>query len=395
MFKNIFKILSSHIVVKSLGLVNIAIVLFFLSVEDFGNYSYSLLLLNLIAVIVDPFLSSYLVDYKTFNYKKFNFGILILSIILSPAFYFIISYLNKDLNLITYMLFTATFLVGTSLKSYLNVKERYYSYGIVDIIRQLGIFFTTIIFFYILDSNNYIELLEFNYLVTFLAMISIAIVFLKKEEIEFNINFTRLKNQTIQSKFLIFYTALVPFISFIDSYFVDAYLTEEDLGIYSFSLKIYNISLMLVVPIFTVLNIKQIEIAKENNYLTFISKNFKKVILFSVVIFLGTFLFNWIITNYIYLEYKSSFWNTNILMFGSFITYITLPFSFLIAYRKYKYLFTLGVLAILFNIIINYFFIEKYGMMIAAFSTLLSQLIINFGAAFLSYILLRNNKNEN
>ena len=395
MFKNIFKILSSHIVVKSLGLVNIAIVLFFLSVEDFGNYSYSLLLLNLIAVIVDPFLSSYLVDYKTFNYKKFNFGILILSIILSPAFYFIISYLNKDLNLIICMLFTATFLVGTSLKSYLNVKERYYSYGIVDIIRQLGIFFTTIIFFYILDSNNYIELLEFNYLVTFLAMISIAIVFLKKEEIEFNINFTRLKNQTIQSKFLIFYTALVPFISFIDSYFVDAYLTEEDLGIYSFSLKIYNISLMLVVPIFTVLNIKQIEIAKENNYLTFISKNFKKVILFSVVIFLGTFLFNWIITNYIYLEYKSSFWNTNILMFGSFITYITLPFSFLIAYRKYKYLFTLGVLAILFNIIINYFFIEKYGMMIAAFSTLLSQLIINFGAAFLSYILLRNNKNEN
>ena len=31
-------------------------------------------------------------------------------------------------------------------------------------------------------------------------------------------------------------------------------------------------------------------------------------------------------------------------MFGSYITYITLPFSFLIAYRKYKHLFFLGVI---------------------------------------------------
>ena len=160
-------------------------------------------------------------------------------------------------------------------------------------------------------------------------------------------------------------------------------------------LKVYNISLMLVVPIFTVLNIKQIEIAKEGNYMLFVKKSFKKVIFFSSMIFLVTLLFNWLITNYIYLEYKSSFWNTNILLFGSFITYITLPFSFLIAYRKYRYLFALGIIAVLFNILINYFFIEKYGMLVASFSTFLCQIIINLGAAIISFFLFRNSKNEN
>ncbi|QXP63431.1 hypothetical protein H0I29_04895 [Polaribacter sp. R2A056_3_33] len=394
MFKNIFKILSSHIIVKSLGLANIAVVLIFLSIKDFGEYSYSLLLLHLGAIIIDPFLSSYLVDFKTYSYKKFNFGILFLSILLAPLFFYIISHLNPKLNLYLFFLFITTFIIGTSLKSYLNVKERYYNYGIVDVVRQVSIFGTTILFFYVLDSNNYLELLEINYLVSFLAMVFLGVLFVKKREVEFSITFDKLKTLLFRSKFLIFYTALIPFISFIDSYFVDAYLSEKSLGIYSFSLKVYNISLMLVVPIFTVLNIKQIEIAKNDDYILFVKKSFKKVLLFSFALFLIAILFNFIITHYIYKEYIISFWNTNILMLGAFITYVTLPFSFLIAYRKYKYLFSLGVLAILFNIIVNYFFIEKYGMRIAAFSTFLSQLIINLGSAILSYILL-NKKNEN
>lgn len=394
MFKNIFKILSSHIIVKSLGLANIAVVLIFLSIKDFGEYSYSLLLLHLGAIIIDPFLSSYLVDFKTYSYKKFNFGILFLSILLAPLFFYIISHLNPKLNLYLFFLFITTFIIGTSLKSYLNVKERYYNYGIVDVVRQVSIFGTTILFFYVLDSNNYLELLEINYLVSFLAMVFLGVLFVKKREVEFSITFDKLKTLLFRSKFLIFYTALIPFISFIDSYFVDTYLTEVDLGIYSFSLKVYNISLMLVVPIFTVLNIKQIEIAKNDDYILFVKKSFKKVLLFSFALFLIAILFNFIITHYLYKEYIISFWNTNILMLGAFITYVTLPFSFLIAYRKYKYLFSLGVLAILFNIIVNYFFIEKYGMRIAAFSTFLSQLIINLGSAILSYVLL-NKKNEN
>ena len=394
MFKNIIKILSSHIIVKSLSLANIAIVLIFLSIKDFGEYSYLLLLLHLGAIIVDPFISSYLVDYKVFNFDRFNFGVLFFTILLMPLFFCIIYSLNFNLNIYLYMSFMMTYVMSAYLKSYLNVKERYYNYGIVDVARQLSVFLTTIIFFYLIKGENYLKLLELNYFISFFAMLFLSILFIKNREVEFKITLSKLKHLLKNSKFLIFYTALVPFISFIDSYFVETYLSEESLGMYSFSLKIYNVSLMLVIPIFTVLNIKQIEIAKDNNYKLFVKKNLKKVFLFSFILFFLALFFNYIITHYIYIEYKASFINTNILMLGAFITYVTLPFSFLIAYRRYKYLFLLGTFAIFFNVIVNYFFIEKYGMNIAAFSTFLSQLIINLGSAIFSYVLL-NKKDEN
>lgn len=394
MLKNIAKIFSSHIIVKAISLANIALVLLFLSVKSFGDYSYLFLLLNLVAVIIDPFLSAYLIDSKTFDFKKYNFGILAISFLLAPIFYFLIKLINNNLSLLLFILFSVTYFISAILKSYLNLKERYFNYGVVDIVRQLSVLLTTVYFFYVIKSNNYLKLLELNYSVTFIAMVMVLIIFLKKKEIEFKLSFSKIKKLTVSSKFLIFYTAIIPIFTFIDSYFVDTFLTEEDLGIYSFSLKVYNISLMLVVPIFTVLNIKQIEVAKKDDYEVFVSKRFKKVLLFSLVFFLIALIFNFIITNFIYNEYLASFWNTNILMLGSFITYVTLPFSFLIAYRKYKHLFTLGILAIFFNVLINYFFIEKHGMIIAAFSTFIAQVIINLGAAILSYILLKK-KGEN
>jgi O-antigen/teichoic acid export membrane protein len=285
-------------------------------------------------------------------------------------------------------------MISAGLKSYLNIKERYYDYGIVDLARQFSIFLTSVIYFYTLNSNNYIELLEFNYLFSSMIMIFLAFVFIKKNEVELSLSINKLKNLVFKSKFLIFYTSLIPVLIFIDSYFVDSYLTEEDLGIYSFSIKIYNISLMLVVPIFTVLNIRQIEIAKEDNYLSFTKENLNKIILFSVVILFLSIFLNWVLVNYLFIDYRESFWITNLLILASFITYITLPFSFLIAYRKYKHLFFLGVIGVSVNIGLNFLLIQKYGMIIAALSTFVSQLIINLGAAIFSYFLLKNKKHE-
>ena len=54
MLKDIAKIFSSHIIVKILGLISIVIVLKFLSIEEFGEYSYYLVLLNLSAITIDP-----------------------------------------------------------------------------------------------------------------------------------------------------------------------------------------------------------------------------------------------------------------------------------------------------------------------------------------------------
>ena len=80
-------------------------------------------------------------------------------------------------------------------------------------------------------------------------MIVLFVLMIKKQEISLDIRFLKLKKIVSESKFLIFYTTVILLVTFIDSYFVELFLTKQDLGIYSFSLKIYNISLMLVVPI--------------------------------------------------------------------------------------------------------------------------------------------------
>jgi O-antigen/teichoic acid export membrane protein len=57
-------------------------------------------------------------------------------------------------------------------------------------------------------------------------------------------------------------------------------------------------------------------------------------------------------------------------------------------------LFFLGVIGVSVNIGLNFLLIQKYGMIIAALSTFVSQLIINLGAAIFSYFLLKNKKHE-
>lgn len=387
MLKNIAKILSSHILVKIIGLINIVIILNFLSISDFGYYSYYLLMLHLVAIIIDPFLSAYLVDYKLNNYKKYNLGIFVFSILLLPVFYLALSF-NIIVEFQIFLFFTLSFIISGVLKSFLNVKERFLSYGLIDVFRQSSIFMSTIVCFYILEKNDYLFLLELNYASSLVMMLVLIPFFIKKKEVYVNTKIKTLKTLFRNSKYLIFYIALIPIITFIDSFFIEKYLSERDLGLYSFSLKVYSISLMLVVPIFTVLNIKQLEIAKEKKYTVFFKKNIKKVLIYSIILFIGSVFFNYIITHIFYTNYKSSFIDTTILLCGAFITYLSLPFSFLIAYRKHNWLFFLSIIALFINIIVNYIYISEYGTIIAAISTFLAQTIINLGAAVLSYYLI-------
>lgn len=392
MFKNIAKIFSSHIVVKVIALVNIAIILSVLNVDDFGEYSYYLVLLHLISIIVDPFFISYLFDYKLLNYKKYNFGIIIIPILLLVPFYFFINYIKGNLSIIMFIIFCSYYISNAVLKSFLNAKEQYFRYGLVDVYRQIGIILSTLIVFYILKKNDFLLLLIANYSTALVFSIFSYLFFVKKEYIQIKINESILKNILTKSKYLILYLALIPLISFIDSYFVDNNLTDKDLGLYSFSLKIFNISLLLIIPINTVLNIKQIELAKEDGYWQFFKQNRKKVFGFALLVFLGAVLFNWIIVTFFYTEYQQSYWSTNILLCTSFFIYLSIPFGFLKAYRKYKVLFILALTGVIINVAINFFFIEDYGIIAAAMSTFISLTIISFGDAFFSYFILHKKK---
>ena len=73
MFKNILKIFSSHIIVKALGLLNVVIIINALSLNNFGEYSYYLVILSLITIIINPIFSSYLIEFRINEYKNRDF----------------------------------------------------------------------------------------------------------------------------------------------------------------------------------------------------------------------------------------------------------------------------------------------------------------------------------
>ncbi len=389
MIKSIAQIFSMHVIVKAIGLLTFVIILEFFSLEEFGKYSYLLLVLHLIGVIVDPFTASYLVDFKIAQYKKYNFGIFLFSVFLLPFFYVTLYIFNISIEIEVFLLFSLAFLANGMLKSFLNVYEAFFKYGLIDVFRQLSILLSTLGYFYIFEEYDFICLLKINYSTTLLVMLVLIPIYIKKEHVFFDIRCTTLKDLFFKSKFLIFYTAIIPLFSFIDSWFIEETLLERDLGLYSFSLKIYNISLMLVIPMFTVLNIRQIEIAKAEKYNDFLKNNFKKVLGYASCIFILFLVTNYIVSYHIYLDYKESFTNTSILLFGSLVAYITMPFSFLIAYRKYKVLFMIALISIFLNVLLNTLFIEKYGTIIAALSTVLSQIIVNFGSALISFFMFK------
>lgn len=391
MIKSIAQIFSMHVIVKAIGLLTFAIILEFLSLEEFGKYSYLLLVLHLIGIVVDPFTASYLVDFKTAQYKRYNLGIFSFSLFLLPFFYAILYVFNITIEIKVFILFSLAFIINGILKSFLNVYEAFFKYGLIDVFRQLSILLSTLWYFYFYEEYDFICLLKINYSTTLLVMLLLIPIYIKKEQVFFDVKFTTLKTLFFRSKFLIFYTAIMPLFSFIDSWFIEKTLLERDLGLYSFSLKIYNISLMLVIPMFTVLNIKQIEIAKAEKYNDFLKRNFKKVLYYATCIFILFLVMNYVVCQ-IYSDYKESFINTTILLFGSYVAYITMPFSFLIAYRKYNMLFIIAVLSIFLNILLNTLFIEKYGTIIAAISTILSQIIVNFGSALMSYLMFKKEK---
>ena len=181
MFKSISKIFSSHVAVKIIGLANIAITLSFLTVDNFGEYSYYLVLLQLVSITCDPFFSSYLQDFRTYNYQKYNLGILIFPIILLPFFYLVILKFKSDFKLIIFILFCCFYILSAVLKSFLNAKERYSEYGLVDVFRQTSIFISTIAVFYFFKNDDFIFLLTVNYVVALSVILILFIILIKKD----------------------------------------------------------------------------------------------------------------------------------------------------------------------------------------------------------------------
>lgn len=388
MLLNILKILFSDGICRGLNFLVTLVLVSHLSVADFGIYNYILVIVGLSALTFDPMFSAYSRDFKFFEYERYNMGLIVIALIFAIPFYLI---LDKFVYAMPFTLFAVLYLpllLSSNIKTYLNVYGKYNRYSIANMLQNFAVLITTLIFVFFVRQFNITSLLYCGYLFATFVVIIFSIFCLKNNKsLEFDLSLKKIYEFTMGSIYLFFYGATLPIISFLDLYFVNKYLNSYDLGIYSFSLKVYTIALIGLSPMLTVFRLHFIDIFKNNNVRSHIKRNFLNVLFIAFLLLCLSLVGNYLLVNIIFTKYIKSFWPTNILLFSAFFSYVLVPFIFLAAARRYKQMFCLGILGLLANISINICFIRKFGLIVPSISVLVAQGIMNGGAFIVTYVL--------
>jgi len=389
MIKNILTVFSGDLLAKVIGFAIIFILAKHISVESFGIYNYMIMLMGLVTIIVEPFANTYLRDHRYFQFDRFHFSFIWISVILSPVFYILVCWLVYPIKWYVFFIFAINFIVFTGGKIFLNVNESYRNYTILNILQNSGILFGIVFVLFSIKSENINSLILIAYCLSSVFLIVYLVFTIDMNRISFTIDFSFLKRIYGDSIYLVLYWSMLPIMSFAGMFFVERFVDEYELGLYAFSLRIYAVSLVGLSPMLTVLRIRQIDIAKQSEFITFFRRNVKKVFLFAFSFYSVTIIGTIILTFGFFIEYRSSIVASIILVTTSFVSYLTIPFTFLMAFRKYGIVFCLSLIALSISLTTSYFFIPIYGINAAALSNFFAHSFLNTTGAILSYKLFR------
>lgn len=377
MINNLVTVFSGSILERAIAMVSMFVLAKILSVSEFGDYNYIIRIVALLSVVVEPFANTYLRDYRFFDYKKYNCSYIFVSVILSFLFYIFVCLFVRVIPLYVFIPFCLNLILLSLFKSYTNVHEQYRLYSSILVLQQFGILLSIFIYFYVLSLNDIFLLISITYTIASIFILIFVIRFVEIQQISFRFSLFDFIKLFEDSFYLVLYWSILPIISFLDMYYVEKFLTGHDLGLYSFSLKLFAISLVALPPMLTVLRIHQIDIFKSNNIIKFIREKLKYVILFSALAYICSIIGSYLLTFYFFPKYSESYGATVVLISTSFISYLVLPFSFLMAMRKYKLVFINSIIALFLTVSINYFFIPIYGIIAAGASTFVAHSFMN------------------
>ncbi|MDC5852098.1 flippase [Vibrio europaeus] len=200
------------------------------------------------------------------------------------------------------------------------------------------------------------------------------------------LNWPFAKRIFLESWPLIFSLLAVTVYSRIDQVMIMQMLDEHAVGLYSVSMKLYDAAIVIPSAIIVSLFPKVINAGKENSDRAFV-KYFELPILtiFSIAIFVSFSSF-WFIPFFFGQEYESSSEILNILIWGgvfSVVGMIRSRWVTLECLQRYTIIYV--VVGMLVNIILNYYFIPKYGVIGAAWASFVAQAISGlFGVLLIS-----------
>lgn len=372
--KSILQVASGEFIGKSLALGITFVLAKMLSVTDFGTYNFLLSKIALLSIIPVTYSNAYLQKSRLGDNIIFERSIFYEAIVLQIGLVLIVSIFTEFSSIV--LIGTIGFTLFALLRVFYNLQERYIRYGLVTVLQQVGALLGTILFLLFWRSPS-AEILLFGNI--FVGILLVLVFFnvdtiATTKSVRGRFSFGLLREYKL---FILYYLFMNAF-SFSDQYFVRELLGMEELGLYSFSLKMYNISMFGIGPLLAVIRIRQIDLVKKSsNIKQFLKAHQKRVFALSMILGCCLYIGFQILVEFIFQDYRHSLNSTNILLLSSMISYNLLPFSFLLAQKRFKLIVVISAISLVLNIILNIQLIPFFGMLGAACATLVGHLFLN------------------
>lgn len=383
--KSIFNYLLGDIVYRGISFFIIPLYTYYLSPKEYGEVSLFLTTVNILAIIYSLGLEKAL--YMSFfiekNPQKYRSNLLFLYLVNIVVFSLIIFFiLDKFSIYTTYGIFLKFSIIcsciGISLMNlvynYLNAELKSKEYSILSLIIGISILLINLFFIIILTKNKNLGRVYAMDIVYFICILIFIPKLIKKIEIK-KIEKVEIIKGLSYSIPLIFHTFSSILLVQSDKIMIKKFLGIEQLGIYSLGYSLGGIIGIIISCITKV-------------WLPFFYKNIEeKKIIKKYIIYYSFFINILILITYYFIEYFYNIVLSPEYAEGKNITKIILLSNIFIffhsVYGNYMYYFKLNYLLAFnsligggINILLNYFYLEKYGINFAAFSTIIGYLVI-------------------
>jgi len=175
-----------------------------------------------------------------------------------------------------------------------------------------------------------------------------------------------------------------------DQWMIGIFMTNEDVGVYSAGVKFVLILLVLPTIITNVLYHKIIDFKSSNNFESYVQSLYSILFYFGLVIYVGMYFFSKYVIDLIFPEtYENS---KEVLIVYSIILIMaffqSLNNKILILFDKQKLIMQRVLLSLIFNLLFNLYLINKFGLIGAAYATVLSEFLV-----LISYSLNKSTRN--
>ena len=167
----------------------------------------------------------------------------------------------------------------------------------------------------------------------------------------------------------------------IDQLMISEFLGDTKLGIYKIGVS-FSVLAMPLVGVFSFIFLSTLKEKLKNDSIELIKKSFYNQIKInfwlSLAFAICCIIFLEFIIEYVYdLKEKDAYHVAVIMAIGVIFNVVTMVFSYsFLAIKKDKEIFVITLIGALINIILNYFFIKSFGILGAAWSSLITQLLI-------------------